>query len=259
MRRRVTIGFLSIVCLLFFSGLVSLVELSRLSRDTDDIMQANRRHIELAKAMLDAAHNHNVSMIRLAVFGDRSYDSLCLASLERLEDRLQAAQREALEKSFLDSMAFATTDLRVLTDQYLAFGAAKPAGAAESFRRDSEGARWYNDDYMAVYVRLTGSIKAYMISMQHSLVPHAEQVKKNAYRAVTPVLISLAVMIAIVLMLYYFMSIYCVDPVLRMNKSLGDCLAFRMPFAVKGDLKDEMLELKEKIDALIAFSKQNKA
>lgn len=259
MRRRVTIGFLSIVCLLSFSGLVSLVELSRLSRDTDDIMQANRRNIELAKAMLDAAHNHNVSMIRLAVFGDRSYDSLCLSSLERLEDRLQVAQREALEKSFLDSMAFATTDLRVLTDQYLAFGAAKPAGAAEAFRRDSEGARWYNDEYMEVYVRLTGSIKAYMISTQNSLVPHTEQVKKNAYRAVTPVLISLAVMIAIVLMLYYFMSIYCVDPVLRMNKSLGDWLAFRMPFAVKGDLKDEMLELKEKIDALIAFSKQNKA
>ncbi len=72
-------------------------------------------------------------------------------------------------------------------------------------------------------------------------------------------LISLAVMIAIVLMLYYFMSIYCVDPILRMNKSLGDWLAFRMPFAVKGDLKDEMLELKEKIDALISLSKQNKA
>ena len=61
--------------------------------------------------------------------------------------------------------------------------------------------------------------------------------KKNAYRAVTPVLISVAVMIAIVLMLYYFMSIYCVSPVVRMNKSLGDWLSFRTPFNVKGDLR----------------------
>ncbi len=259
MRKRVTIGFLSIVCLLVFSGLVSLVELGRLSRDTDDIMQANKRNIELAEAMLDAAHDHNISMIRLAVFGDRSRDSFCLSSLQRLEERLQAAQNEAPERSSLDSLAFAATDLRVLTDRYLASGAARSLDRPATFRRDSDGIRWYNDEYMAVYTRLTGSIKAYMISMQHSLAPRAEQIKKNAYRAVTPVLISLVVVIAIVLMLYYFMSIYFVDPVLRMNKSLGDWLAFRMPFAVKGDLKDEMAELKEKIDALIALSKQNKA
>lgn len=66
--------------------------------------------------------------------------------------------------------------------------------------------------------------------------------KKNAYRAVTPVLISLVVMIAIVLMLYYFMSVYCVNPIIRMNKGLGDYLSFRVPFAVKADCKDEVLE-----------------
>ncbi len=98
-----------------------------------------------------------------------------------------------------------------------------------------------------------------MTSTQSSLAPRTEQMKKNAYRAVTPVLISLSVMIAIVLMLFYFMSIYCVNPIVQMNKGLGDWLTFRVPFAVKGDLKDEVLELREKIDALIALLKQNKA
>ena len=83
--------------------------------------------------------------------------------------------------------------------------------------------------------------------------------KKFAYLAVTPVLISLVVMIAIVLMLYYFMSVYCVTPIIRMNKGLGDWLSFRVPFAVKGDLKDEVLELKEKIESLINISKQPKS
>ena len=75
----------------------------------------------------------------------------------------------------------------------------------------------------------------------------------------TPVLISLLVMIATVLMLYYFMSLYCVDPVVRMNKSLGDFLAFRVPFAPKADFKDEVQELREKIEMLISVSRQNKA
>ena len=240
-----TVGFLSIVCLLFFSGMVSFVELSHLSRDTGEILKANMRNIELAKEMLDAAHEQNVALIRLSVFGDRSCDSLCRRSLERLENTLLVAQDEALEKSFLDSLAFATTELRLLTDNYLAFGTAAPEVPGP--------------EYVALYGRLTSAIKNYMTSTQSSLAPRAEQMKKNAYRAVTPVLISLAVMIAIVLMLYYFMSVYCVNPILRMNKGLGDYLSFRVPFVVKTDCKDEMLELKEKIETLITISKQPKA
>ena len=105
LRKRVTVGFLSIVCLLFFSGMVSFLELSHLSRDTGEILKANKRNIELAKEMLDAAHEQNIALIRLSVFGDRSCDSLCRKSMERLENTLLVAQSEALEKSFLDSGA----------------------------------------------------------------------------------------------------------------------------------------------------------
>ena len=256
LRKRVTVGFLSIVCLLFFSGMVSFLELSHLSRDTGEILKANKRNIELAKEMLDAAHEQNIALIRLSVFGDRSCDSLCRKSMERLENTLLVAQSEALEKSFLDSLAFATTELRLVTDNYLAFGGAARADSPAALRPDSLGGRWYSEEYQALYGRLTAAIKSYMTSTQSSLVPRAEQMKKNAYR---PVLISLVVMIAIVLMLFYFMSIYCVTPIERMNKGLGDWLSFRVPFAVKGDLKDEVLELKEKIESLINISKQTKS
>lgn len=260
LRKRVTVGFLSIVCLLFFSGMVSFLELSHLSRDTGEILKANKRNIELAKEMLDAAHEQNIALIRLSVFGDRSCDSLCRKSMERLENTLLVAQSEALEKSFLDSLAFATTELRLVTDNYLGLRGRRPVPTRRAaLRPDSLGGRWYSEEYQALYGRLTAAIKSYMTSTQSSLVPRAEQMKKNAYRAVTPVLISLAVMIAIVLMLFYFMSIYCVTPIERMNKGLGDWLSFRVPFAVKGDLKDEVLELKEKIESLINISKQTKS
>lgn len=258
LRRRVTVGFVSIVCLLFFSGMVSFVELNHLSRDTGEILKANQRNVELASEMLDAADEQNTAMINLSVFGDKSYDSLCRASMERLERTLLTAQEESAEKSFLDSLAFATTEMRILTDNFLAFGAAAPADAKREMP-DTVGIHWYNHEYEAIYGRLTAAIKTYMTSTQGSLAPRAELVKNNAYRAVTPVLISLAVMIAIVLMLFYFMTIYCVNPIVRMNKALGDYLSFRVPFIVKGDMRDEMLELKEKIDTVISISKQPKS
>ena len=61
-RKRVTVGFLSIVCLLFFSGMLSFFELNHLSRATDEILKANQRNIELAKEMLDAAHEQNMAL-----------------------------------------------------------------------------------------------------------------------------------------------------------------------------------------------------
>ena len=273
MRKRVTIGFLSIVCLLFISGMLSFVELSRLSRATDDILKASRRNIELAKEMLDAAHELNVALIRRTVFAETKADSLCRASLGRLENVLSVAQAEALDKSFLDSLAFTTTEMKILVDGYLASHErdVRPQpdvlpDAADSLALNSllqpvapPADRWYTEEFEGVYNRLSAAVKAYMTSTQSSLAPRTEQMKKNAYRAVTPVLISLSVMIAIVLMLFYFMSIYCVNPIVQMNKGLGDWLTFRVPFAVKGDLKDEVLELREKIDALIALLKQNKA
>ena len=103
LRKRVTVGFLSIVCLLFISGMLSFFELSHLSRDTGDILKASRRNIELAKEILDAAHNLNVALIHSSVLGERHYDTISRASMRRLEEVWLTAQSEALDKSFLDS------------------------------------------------------------------------------------------------------------------------------------------------------------
>lgn len=350
LRKRVAVGFLSIVFLLFFSGMISLFELSRLSRDTGEILEASKRHIDRAKEMLDAAHEQNVALIRLAMLGDRSGDTLYRRSTARLEAALEEALVEASDRSMLDSLVAVVAELRQLTDPFLAeeeaeqragsrMGHATAASrtatpvptapketvsivgndatadstsewtaqsaegtssaavakhrALSDQSRVAEGAasgggsalvrasgsgkgrsttknavsvaeqrpvlspEWYSAEYEVLYGRMTAAIKSYMTSTQSSLAPRAEQLKKNAYRAVTPVLISLVVMIAIVLMLYYFMSVYCVSPVVRMNKALGDFLVFRTPFAPKGEFKDEMLGVREKIETMIAMIRQN--
>ena len=52
------------------------------------------------------------------------------------------------------------------------------------------------------------------------------------------------------------MTIYCVNPIVKINKSLGDFLSFRLPFNVKAECKDEVLELKERIDSLTTQLRQ---
>lgn len=279
MRKRVTIAFSSIVCLLFLSGLLSLVELNRVSHGAGDILTASRRNVELAKEMLDAAHAQNVALIHLTVLGDEQYVEATRRAMGDLEQVLMVARDEALDPSFLDSLSFATIEMKVMVDRYLnrlseqknqptiaadtasvelpidslGVDSLLMRAAVEAAEKNDEedSVRWYTEEYEAVYLRLTAAVKAYMTSTQSSLAPRTEQMKKSAYRAVTPVLISLLVMIAVLVMFYYFMLIYCVNPIVRMNRSLGDYLAFKVPFTVKEECKDELLELKEKIESLI--------
>lgn len=281
MRKRVTIAFSSIVCLLFISGMLSLVELNRVSHGAGDILTASRRNVELAKEMLDAAHEQNVALIHLTVLGEKAYADDCRRAMGRLEQVLKTARDEAHDKSFLDSLSFATIEMKVMVDRYLnrlaereAQSVVVPDSAAlvvempvDSLGVDSvliqaaieaaeqndeeDSVRWYTEEYEAVYLRLTAAVKAYMTSTQSSLAPRTEQMKTSAYRAVTPVLISLLVMIAVTVMFYYFMMIYCVNPIINMNRSLGNYLTYKVPFTLKEACKDELMELKEKIDTLI--------
>lgn len=250
-RKRVTIGFMSIVTLLFFSGMVSLFELGHLSTDAEAILDNSHRNMELAKGMLSSLHKQNYAVAEVAVLGGASSDSLSREGLIYLENSLAAAYDLSKGGAHLDSLTVTVAELRRLTNEMLA---ALNDTLPSSFDRV-----WYNDVYMPVSSKVSEQINDYMSATHEGLTTRAEQLDHNAYRAVMPVLISLLVMIAIVLMLYYFITIYCVNPVLSLRKSLADWLAFRLPFAPKSECRDELLELKEDIETLINQSKQTKA
>lgn len=250
-RKRVTIGFLSIVTLLFFSGMVSLFELGHLSTDAEVILEHSHRNMELAKDMLTALHEQSRAVADVAILEDMRSDSLCRDRLVALESSLAAAYDLSKSSAHLDSLTVSVTELRRLTNEMLV--------AQTDTLPSSFGRVWYDEVYMPVSVKVAEQINDFMSATHEGLTPRAEQLNHNAYRAVMPVLISLVVMIAIVLMLYYFILIYCVNPVLSLRRSLADWLAFRLPFAPKSVCRDELLDLKEDIETLINQNKQTKA
>ena len=98
-RKRVTIGFLSIVALLFFSGLVSLFELSHMSVDIEAILGSSRRSIEMSKNMLSAIHANDRAVVNYAVFRDSIYADSCRGSMERFNLTIRQARSESGKSS----------------------------------------------------------------------------------------------------------------------------------------------------------------
>lgn len=244
-RKRVTIGFLSIVALLFFSGLVSLFELSHMSNDIEAIFDSSRKSIEMSKNMLDAIHNNERSVAYYTVLRDSLYADSCRTSLDDFSALLRQARKDvsAETQSRFDSLEVYTS----LLSETLA-AVLDPATPAT---RPFDGRRWYNNKYAPLYDRITDEITNVMGYVQSALNPRAERLSRNAYRSVTPVFISLVVMIVILLLFYYFVMIYSVRPIVEMNKRLGDYLRYKLPFDVKAECQDEMLELKEKIESMV--------
>ncbi len=259
LKSRVTVAFLGIATLLFISGMVAFYELNTLSDDTDVILKANDQNMELASRMLKAAQSQNASFIQIVAFDERGLDSTCLKSLDALEASVNRAKRGAANSAVLDSMLVSVIKMRTITKELLSTPKVDDSAIAMP-TIDSISQNIYKDiyrRYQPLYDHVIIAIDTYMTSAQNSLAPRTEMLHNNAYRAVTPMFISLVVMIVVVLMLFYFMMLYCVNPVVAMNKALRDYLAFKVPFAIKGEWRDEVQELKERIEALISLSKKS--
>jgi signal transduction histidine kinase len=52
--------------------------------------------------------------------------------------------------------------------------------------------------------------------------------------------------------------IYTVKPIVEMNRSLGDWMRYKLPFSVKSECRDEMAELRDKIESVTNNVKMTK-
>lgn len=257
--KRVTVAFLSIVALLSVSGVISLFELSNLSYDTEAILSANSRDVEVAKDLLRSAHDHSRAMIDLVIFGKEESKTKCAEALDQLDSNIASVRDKApvAVRGVLDTLLVCGAGLRELSESY---------STTESVVIDSmtvevhrvDGRKWYVSSYEPAYDRFTEQVNRYIAISHGELAPRAAQLSKNAYRSVAPVLISLLVMIAIVLMFYYFVYIYGVKPILNINRSLSDFLLFGLPFKPKANMIDEIKSLNDNIENLVNISKSNK-
>ncbi len=254
-RKRIIIGFVSLAVLLFFSGVVSLVELRRLSGQTAELVEAGARDMGYSRDMLDALQQQAI------LFIDGGY----LVNLDPHTGRVVDDNRAlvdsiltASDKRFNGALASAAATARDMGDIAAIYGAQKEyAGVVETFFAGGPVdhlALSYR--YRRVYFALTSAIKDYMTSSQEIIRENISRVGDTAYRAITPGILALGVGIVVLLVFLYLIDIYFARPMVAINRSLRGYLASRLPFQVKTEARDEVLELKEGIDDLIALNRK---
>ena len=262
--RRMRVAFLSIAMLLIFAGATSLLELERVSHDTEQLLMASEQNVDIAGDMLSALGDQNDAIIYMAVVGDSSSHhrlkcensiSLLNSASQRAYDIMAASEYRAIA----DSLGKYTRELNALAREFLNGSVQRRIemnSLMDTIPSNYSTHSWYVEEYKEGYINLSKQVSEYMTSSQNTLSPEVNHLSHTARRSVTPVFISLLVMFVVVLMLYFFLKKLYVKPILRINRSVGDYLAYKVPFDKSIACRDEIAELRDRIETLI--SKSNK-
>ena len=257
-KRRVQLAFTSIILLLMFSGALSLFELERVSQDTESILHQSKVSTDLAREIVTVLNEQNDAMIEMAVVGGEiaditPYYACCVESIERLTDATERAHERMTEigsPEITDSLMLYTARINDLANSYIN-GDVHIAISSDTLACRTPHS-WYVECYKPEYVNLSKQITKFMTGSESTLGPDVSSLSLTARRAVTPVFLSLVVMIVVALMFYYFLNHYLIKPIMRINRSLGEYLRYRSPFDKDIACRDEIESLRDRIMILIA-------
>lgn len=257
-KRRVQLAFTSIILLLVFSGALSLFELERVSQDTEEILHQSKMSTDLAREIVTVLNEQNDAMIEMAVIGGNVADIVpyyngCVESIERLAGATERAHERMTElgsPEITDSLLLYTARINDLTNSYINGDVHRAILSDTLVRRTPHS--WYVECYKPEYVNLSKQITKFMTGSESTLGPDVNSLSLTARRAVTPVFLSLVVMIVVTLMFYYFINHYLIKPIIRINHSLGEYLRYRSRFDKDIACRDEIQSLRDRIMILIA-------
>ena len=246
MRQKISLGFICLAFVLLFAGGISMYELHRLRHQALSIIEENSLNTSLADKMLTALQKQNSSLLRMifsdATTPDAEYHLGKKAFAEAVEEALEMPHN----RTFLQTVIEANTNFQYTIDSHLAGD-------------DIPDIDWFVSSYLQSYYRLDNAIKDYLTSPANPIAARAQILEQNAYKTITPSIVTLLIAIIIVLMFFFFINSYYMRPLLDIHKSMKNYLIHKIPFAPKCDSsEDEIDELKEMIEEVIEQKKNER-
>jgi len=244
-RKKITGGFTALFLVLFFSGAISVAEMSRLRKNTRQVIESGTHNTQLAKRMLNALQMENNSVLKMVVTDGAAPEQDFYKGVYDFNVALLDATNTVGDRADLDAIYKAN-------ERYNDIIAKRSADSTALNDKD-----WFMNSYLEAYYALDVSIKDYMTSPQSSIAIRMSSLESNIYKTITPSIMTLIVAILIVVMFFFFLDIYYIKPLLKINRSLGLYLKSKVPYEVKIENQSELSDLSDNIVKLIEQRKEN--
>ena len=243
MRFKIQLGFFMISLLLCLAGVLSYVELTRLTSSVQLLIDNGAKSISLSKAALDIIQEQNSKV--LMYYNDKSVE---IKNISKSDVAVTDSLYAIAISSYPGNAELAK--IGKAKDEYVKILSEKIDSS------DTHLSSWYVLKYNVAYTDFTNSIKAFMISSQQHVVTETGRIKANMYRTTMQSVVALAVAIVLLYVFFLLMDVFYIKPIVLMTKSLQKYLDNDISFNIKDEGANEPLKLKELILVLIQRFKQ---
>ncbi|MFI3267920.1 MAG: hypothetical protein R3Y51_04290 [Rikenellaceae bacterium] len=248
LRRKIGLGLTAISVLLFFAGLISYLEITRLESISKTVVALGAKSVVISNEMLDIMSHQDSAIIKFIETRDtvlfKEESKMTLNKLQIVSDKV-------------DSSFQANSNINnILEDQKNFIYTLNASSDSTKFSTS-----WYFSTYKADYNKFVYTVKQFMRSTQQTVVDETEKLTQSAYRAIKQGIITLITAIVIIIMFFMLIDTYYINPVIKITKALKNYHDLKIPFNVTVVGRDEVYMLKEYIEQLmlkIDAKKRNK-
>lgn len=243
MKSKLTLGLGSVAAMLLLSSIISVLEYRRMSNYVADLVAANIRSINVAQKLASKSDEYNLKV--LAAIGDNSSG--------RLPDFDQQAffdQCDSLKMSLgtsKDVMPMADSVLYSFTAYMLTSMELEDVMLSDFI--DSRD--WYFDRLQPSYRRLRSDIEKLNNVAYRDLKENSLTFQDSFYRSIIPGVVSVGAGLILVLLLYFFITVYYTNPVYRMLSGVKNYSQTGARYSCTFDGEDQLASLNEGISDLV--------
>ncbi len=211
MKKKLFYSLGSLAMILLLSGVISIVEYSRMSDYVSDLIASNIKSMNLSRKLADLVQEYNDQMLAVVVQND-------ISKMPDFDPDDFNAQSDSLRNSFTSEKMLPKVDSVVM-----AFDAFMKTSLKfdEVFLADSvDTGEWFFGSLQLRYMKLRQDLTSLNEVIYEELQRNSADFDAGFYRSIIPGVVSVGAGLLLILLLLYFTMVYYVKPIYRMSDGI---------------------------------------
>ena len=213
MRRKLFFSLGSLAAILLLSGFISIVEYRRMSDYVSELIASNIKSITLSQRLADITEEYNHQMLAVVVQNDISImPDFNLEDFNNQADSLKNSITSEHSIPMVDSVA---TSFNTFMNTSIRFD--------EVFLADSlDTGEWFFGTLQPCYNKFRHDMGILNDSIHEELRHNSSDFDAGFYRSIIPGVVSVGAGLILIMLLFYFIMSYYVNPIYKMAAGLDN-------------------------------------
>ena len=241
LRAKLTLSLSAIAAILVVSATLSVLEYAKMSTYVSDLIADDITSLNTAHKLSDICNKYNLDI--LTVIGDDYY-----GDLPQFDQEYFLSHCDVLKSSLESNVIQPLTDSVIYSCSAYVLTSLELENVLDSYFIDSRS--WYFNRLQPGFQVLKSDIDALETAIYNDLEKNSKTFERGFYRSIIPGIVAVGVGLLLVIMLFFFMLAYYVNPLYRMLDSLDGYRSYnkRYTYTFEGD--DQLVQLNTGISEL---------